>query len=202
MSQRRLWTISCILAGVLVFPRDGRAGIIEIIIEMSGPQMFGFLVECRVPIDGTLDQCTVVGKKVAGQAAPPPRKLWFSMEGGVYVSTGHDVDGLDYEFGKTYMLAFDPMMEVQTVTRQNFSMYHGVMGVSYNFLFGEGFRKFTNVAFKLRPIGVIIGNRVNISYNLRLYPSGFTADQFGQLPPSPETTKPETVHGFSVGYRF
>lgn len=202
MSQRRLWVIACVLAAVLAFPRDGRAGIIEIIIEMSGPQMIGFLVECRVPIDGTVDQCTVVGMKVAGQDMPPARKLLFSLEGGVYVSTGHDVDGQDYEFGKTYMLAFDPMIEIQTVTRPRFAMYHGVMGMSYNFLFGEGFRKFTNVAFKVRPIGVIINNRVNVAYNLRLYPNGFTADQFGRLPIVPENNKPEAVHGISVGVRF
>jgi hypothetical protein len=204
MSQHRLLTVVCVFAALLAFPKEGKAaaGIIEIIIEMSGPQMLGFLVECRVPLDGTLDQWTVVGKKVAGQDAPPPRKLRFALEGGVYVSTGHDVDGLDYEFGKTYMLAFDPMLEIETVTRPRFAMYHGVMGASYNFLFGEGFRKFANVGFKLRPIGVVIANRVDLSYNLRLYPNGFTADQFGMLPLVPESGGPEAVHGIVIGYRW
>lgn len=200
--SRRLWTTASVLMMLFAGPHAASAGIIEILAEMSGPQMIGGLVECRVGVDAVLEQCTVVGWKVAGSGVRSSTKMWLSLEGGAYVSTGHDVDGQDYEFGKTYMLAFDPMIEIQTVSRPKWGMYHGVMGASYNFLVGEGFRKFTNVGFKLRPIGVIIANRLNIAYNLRLYPSGFTADQFGRLPVVPESTKPEAVHGISVGYRF
>jgi hypothetical protein len=144
----------------------------------------------------------VVGAKVAGAATAPVRKVWFSFEGGLYFSTGKDASGQDYEAGKTWMVAFDPMIEIQTVDRGRFKMYHGVMGMSYNLLFGPDFDKFTNVAFKLRPIGVIINNRFNIAYNLRVYPRGFTADQFGKIPTTPSENKSETVHSFSVGFRY
>jgi hypothetical protein len=182
MTTRRLWTAAVVLGAAITAPRDARAGIIEFIWEMSGPQMIGVLAECRLNFDGGgVDQCTAAGFPFAGEDTPRPRKLWLTLDAGVYFSTGHDVSGQDYEFGRTWMLSFDPMIEIQTVSRPKFAMYHGVMGVSYNFLFGEGFRKFTNVALKVRPIGVIIANRVNVAYNLRLYPNGFTADQFGRV---------------------
>ena len=49
MLQRRLFLIVCVLTAVFVLPREGRAGIVEVIIEMSGPQFVGGGLECRVP---------------------------------------------------------------------------------------------------------------------------------------------------------
>ena len=118
----------------------------------------------------------------------------------MYFSLGKNAGGQDYEFGKTWMLTFDPMFEMVTKEKQggNFAVYHGLLGVSYNLLLGSEFRRFTNAAFKLRPLGVSY-KRVNFEYNLRVYPNGFSADEFGKLPLVPEANRAEAVHGFSIG---
>ena len=73
---------------------------------------------------------------------------------------------------------------------------------SSHFLFGPDFRRFTNAGFKLRPIGVEIGDHWEVALNFRLYPDGFGADQFG-FGPSPEGDRPfEYTWGFTVAKKF
>ena len=74
------------------------------------------------------------------------------------------------------------------------------MGVSYNFLFGPDFKRFSNVGLKLRPIGYRHG-RVNFEFDMRLYPNGFSADQFGKTA-APEPNTAEVTYGFSMGIAF
>jgi hypothetical protein len=76
------------------------------------------------------------------------------------------------------------------------------MGMSYNFLVGPHFEGFSNVAFKLRPVGLSIKGRLNIEYNIRVYPSGFNAADFGKVPADPAERKPELVQGISAYYIF
>jgi hypothetical protein len=54
---------------------------------------------------------------------------------------------------------------------------------------------------KFRPVGVTINKKWNMSYTLRIYPNGFTADEFGLLPRNEDLDRTfEAVHGFSLGY--
>src|SRR5262245_20493561 len=104
------------------------------------------------------------------------------------------------------MLAFDPVLDIESYRNANgLSLYHGVFGVSYNLLFGEGFDTFANVALKMRPIGVAIPIRqqwrFTVEGTLRFYPSGFSADQFGKLPAAPQFNRAEVVYGLAFGLR-
>jgi hypothetical protein len=95
-------------------------------------------------------------------------------------------------------------------------LYQGV-GASYNFLFGRGVPdSFSNLGLKLRPVGIVVPTSIVISipklgkfdlgvdasYDLRLYPRRFTAEDFGNPPLVPEGSGWEVVHGFVVGGRL
>src|SRR5262245_44245158 len=205
MSKRGLLIGTCMVTIVLAFPRTGSAGLADFILEMSGPQMVGLLAQCRIAVGGAFEDCRAApGMRIAGQGGQS--RVHLTLEGGPYFSTGKNEGGQNYVFFKIGMLAFDPMLEVESVSRPGFSMYHGVLGVSYNFLFGSGVDAFTNVAFKLRPIGIAFpvgrGWKLEVEYNLRLYPNGFTADEFGKTPVVPASTTTEAVNSFSFGLRF
>jgi hypothetical protein len=208
MKPRRVWMVATVFVVMLIGPRVAEAGIGEFIWEMSGPQMVGGGIQCKFSITtGELEICYAtipVSLRLAQDR--PKRRFRVSFDGGIYTSTGKDAGGVDYEAFNTWMLAFDPVIEL--VTYDNFKsggarreVYHGVMGVSYNVLFGSDFRRFTNAAVKLRPIGYRHG-RFNVEFDLRMYPNGFRADQFGEVSPEPEPNRAETTWGFSVGIAF
>jgi hypothetical protein len=207
MSQRRFLTIAGTLVMLFSCPRDGSAGIIEIIGEMSGPWMLGGGAECRVKIDGTgVYQCDIFKVLIGDKQFRKPR-VWVSFEGGPYVSLPPDASGQNYEGGKIWMVAFDPMLHIQTTNPESeVVVSHGVLGASAQRFFGEGFDAFTNLALKLRPIAVEFpigwGRRIEAAYNLRLYPSGFTSALFGKTPVVPESDRPETVQSLNVSFRF
>jgi hypothetical protein len=204
MWKRRLWTMASACVLLLATPRESSAGLGEWIWEMSGPSMVGVLIECRASIaDEIVDSCTVAGAPVRKRRVD--RKFWLALGGGLYGSTGKNADGTDYRGGKVWMLAFDPMLEVQSVNKK-VGVYHGVIGMSYNLMFGSGFSSFTNAGFKLRPLGILIplpeGYKLDVAYNLRLYPNGFSADAFGFVPGSPPGPGTESVHSVSIGLRL
>ena len=113
MKPRRLWMVASVFALMLLGPRVAEAGIGEFIWEMSGPQMVGGGVQCKFHLTGGLDICYVsfpLPAPLIAADAPKPR-FRVSLDGGVYVSTGKNAGGVDYEAWKTWMLAFDPMIE-------------------------------------------------------------------------------------------
>jgi len=197
MSQRRLWTGACVLAALLVFPRAGDAGIGEIILEMSGPQFVGGGLECKFTLEGTLEQCYAVVPGVSRERSGlKAGRVRLSLEGTGFFSTGKDSEGADYEVGRIWMLAFDPMLEYVSLECPPVTIYHGFMGVSYNLFLGAGFDPFTNVALKLRPVGVRIKNFA-FEYNIRFYSNRFTPDEFGKDPPPTTNGRAEAVHSIS-----
>jgi hypothetical protein len=205
MLKRWRWTVAGTCVLLLATPREGSAGIGEWIWEMSGPMMVGGVVECRYSVlDGGWDSCTVSG--VPLRQRKYDQKLWLALAGGIYGSTGKNSDGTDYRGGKVWMLAFDPMIEIQSAGNDRFGIYHGVFGVSYNLMFGPDFSSFTNAAFKLRPIGFFVpfikNTKLDVAYNLRLYPNGFSADAFGLTSEVPSGPGTETVHSISIGLRL
>ena len=88
------------------------------------------------------------------------------------------------------MVAFEPLLEVRsyTSTDANFMLHHGLMGISYDVLFGENFDTFDNVGLKFRPVGVTINKRYNASFTLRYYPRRFTSEDFGIINPAQDKT--------------
>ena len=213
MSQRRCWTIVCALTMLLILPRPGTAGIIEIIAEMSGPRMIGFGLECRLTFSGRWESCKVASPTTALIFAEnqPDVKMWLSVGGKYFFSINKTVNGQHYGTGEVKMWSFDPMLEFESKSwpvkdfNLDLQVYHGVMGVSYNVFLGD-FPTFSNVALKLRPAGVVIPFSknwgVDLSYDIRLYPRGVTAGDFGKDPiPGAEPSR-EAVHSFVLGFRW
>jgi hypothetical protein len=187
---------------LLILPRAASAGIIEIIAEMSGPQMIGYFVECRLLPSGTWDSCKFPHPLY--MRTPPSRKYWISIGGGLYTSTTRDVGGVERGWFDDFMLTFEPILEFESKTTP-VQLYHGVIGFSYNLLAGKGYSPFANAALKFRPIGIVIPLRENLgldlSYDLRLYPRGFTPEDFGRTPVTPSVSESEWVHAISIGFR-
>jgi hypothetical protein len=184
---------------------DARAGLIDIIWDMSGPQMVGLVLRCRVPLDGGATKCDLVEKKVGIQAGQTdvmkgPR-VWFNVEGAVYTSTGKNEGNTNYRAFRTHMLGFDPVAEYAWVSNDRVRVFSGA-GATLQFLVGDGFNRFGKAGFKVRPIGVEIGDRVELAFNVRLYPDGFGADQFGFGPPPTGDRPFERTFGFTAGYKF
>ena len=237
MLRCRLWASLCTLVFVLATPKSGSAGILEIIAEMSGPKMFGFGADCRLALDGTWESCKASGAltplKAAGSAFTeqrPPR-VWLSLAGGYYFSADATVNQVHYRKGEVKMWAFDPMLEFESKSwpkdcrtklraadcaELKYQIYHGVIGISYNVLFGGGFSTFSNVGLKIRPVGVVIplvkrwdlpgsDKKASIgfdfSYDVRVYTRRFTAEDFGRVAVEPEENGAETVHAFVFGAR-
>jgi hypothetical protein len=214
MLQRRLLLTGCIMIVLLGLPREGTAGIVEVILEMSGPKMYGLSFDCRLDFTGTWQSCKAsVPARTVGPLIEDRSngKFWLSLGGGYYWSADKTVNGQDYDRFEVKMVTFDPMVEFASKSwnvgyaQLPFQLYHGLLGVSYNVLFGENFDTFSNVGFKLRPIGIVIPvtGRIafDFSYDLRLYPKGFTAEDFGNIPLAPEGSGAETVQSLVFGLR-
>jgi hypothetical protein len=184
--SRRL-AISCaVICASLISPRQARAGLADIIWEMSGPQMIGAMVRCRVPLGGDATVCDVAAVKSGLDATGGPR-FWLSFEAGAFVSTGRNSDGIDYKFGRIGMLAVEPMLEFvgtgnlaaayQKGARAG-AVYFGVGPLINHFIVKGPTPSFTKTGIKFRPIAIAFSGWA-LEYNVRLYPDGFTSDEFG-----------------------
>lgn len=196
--------MSLLVAGLVIGgPAIADAGLLDIIWDMSGPQMIGKGARCRVWATGGDTKCDIFSIRRAGE--PPDtitdRDWWVNLEGAVYTSTGKNEGNTNYEAFHTFMLSFEPLVEVASKNTGKVRLFHGA-GLASHFLFGPDFRRFTNAGFKLRPVGVEIGDDWEVALNFRLYPDGFGADQFG-FGPSPEGDRPfEYTWGFTVAKKF
>lgn len=199
---RPLLVMVVLLGILLVRPGDARAGLMDFIWDMSGPQMIGGVFRCRVPVGGGTTKCTAVGFPVFGVErfqtdVMKERRTWVNLESGVYTSTGKNDGNTNYRAFRTEMLSFDPMIEFASVSNNRVRIFHGA-GATLQFLFGPDFQAFGNAGFKVRVIGAEIGDRWEIAFNVRVYPNGFGADQFG-FGPSPPGNRPfERTIGASV----
>jgi len=232
MARSRLWTAVVMCTLLLAFPRTGSAGLWDFIVEMSGPRMMGVGYECRLMFDGEWESCKVSGGMSVVARNVPTDKIWLSLGGNYFWSVKAEVNGHRYGWWDVQMLAFDPILEIESKswprcaevqgkrecdnTKIKPQIYHGILGMSYNVLWGVGeqpavgeaqpFSTFSNIGLKLRPIGVVIpvSDRVGLdfSYDLRLYPRRFTAEDFGRTPLEAEGNGAEAVHAFVFGLRI
>lgn len=179
-ANRGLFQCLLITGIVMSVPLPARAGFLDIIWEMSGPQMIGYgVVQCRVPIKGDKTSCEITEKRLGpGATTISERRAWVSLEGAVYVSTGKNQGATDYRAFRTYMASFEPEVEVASKRSGDVRLFHGA-GLASHFLAGPDFRRFTNAGIKVRPIAFEFGERFELAYNERYYPNGFGTDQFG-----------------------
>jgi hypothetical protein len=197
MSQRSVGIAGAALLTLLCSPRESAAGFGDTIWGMSGPYMYGLVAHCRVPVSGTLSECHILNKgRNAG--VPDTLPLWFSLEGGLYASSAQkSAEGDDYHWGDVWMLTFEPLVEWRWPRAPEL---HSGVGVGYNYLFGQDFDKFDKFNIKFRLIGVE-STRADLAVNLRIYPRGFTSDEFGFGPREDIDRPAEAVIGFSIGFR-
>ena len=217
-------TLGIVLVASLAYPASARANIWDLIWKMSGPQMMGFPVHCEFALGDkdtvpnqpttydrvtpappyTRGECRELDFRFYGKVKPRySRRLWLSVDGGPYFSTGKDPHGaIDPEFKKfdVWMVAVEPLLEVRSLTRSKIMLNHGV-GATYDVLWGDGFPTFDKAGIKFKPITATIARRVNASVTLRWYPTGTTLDEFGKTSDRPEDFrhKNEVSPGFSVG---
>jgi hypothetical protein len=204
MSRRSLGTIVVVLLASLAFPNTAHSSIIDWIWTMSGPQMIGFPLHCEYDLENNKWECREIDRLFAGQLKPRrDRKTWVSFDTGPYFSTGYDSDeGTDFEWFKTWMVAFEPVLEIRSHTSPGGAvmLHHGLVGLSYDVLFGSGFDTFDKFGLKFKPIGVTIKKRFNAAFTMRWYPNGFTRDEFGYGPRQDFNRDGEMLYGFSIGY--
>jgi len=208
MPPSRLGTIG-ILLSLLAIPSTGHASIIDIIWGMSGPQMIGVVLHCEVDLEHKsvdkedLIECRGIDYLLYHRLKPRPvRRVWLSLDAAYYFSTDKDSDGNEFNWFENHMVAFEPILEVRSYTSpdENFMVHHGLMGITYDVLFGENFDTFDNVGLKFRPIGVTINKRYNASFTLRYYPRRFVSEDFGIINPTQNKDGGEWVYGFTVGW--
>jgi hypothetical protein len=210
MLRKLLGTISLCLLALFAFPKTSEASIWDIIWGMSGPQMMGPVLHCEWDLqhksgEGDIFECRAIDYLFHNQVrSRTARNVWMSLDSGFYFSTGKD-SGDDpnrnqFRAFETFMVAFEPMLEVRSHTSKNIMLYHGLMGVSYGVLFGKNFDTFDNVGLKFRPIGVAIKQKYNASFTLRYYPRRFVSEDFGIINPTEDKTDGEFVYGFTVGW--
>jgi hypothetical protein len=189
MSRRRLAVCCAVICATLIFPRQVHAGLADIIWEMSGPQMVGVMVRCRIPFGGSATTCRVVSLAFDGHR----EKVWLSLEAGAYVSTGRNNNGIPYRWGRIGMLVYEPMVEFLGTgdieaayekpkpgesNRHRRAVYFGAGPMINRFLVSGSAPSFMKYGIKLRPFAIAIKGWA-FEYNIRVYPDGFTPDEFG-----------------------
>jgi hypothetical protein len=128
-------------------------------------------------------------------------RFWLVVETSAYTSTGKNSGQDEYEFGQTFMVAAEPLFEYRAAASKSESVtFYVGAGPSYQYLFGNDFEHYDKFGLKFRPIGIIIARHLDLGYNVRVYPHGFTPDEFGHGERRENYDRPaETTWGFSVG---
>ena len=98
------------------------------------------------------------------------------------------------------MVAFEPgvlgFSKVGSPT--SWRLGHGA-GVSYGLLFGENFRRFDKFAVSIIPIEASRGKWI-LGLKFRIYPNGFTDDEFGFGPRVSFNRPAEFTWGGTISY--
>ena len=212
---RKFVAVGALFVAMLGTPRTSEAGLFDFIWEMSGPQMVGAgygclfsppprIVKKGCRLGGVAGYSALLETEGQRAANQKEERLFVALNGAYYFSTGKNSkdpatgEKVDYLFFHEHMVAASPALVVQSARWREFTFYHGT-GISYNFLFGQDFKAFDKFAFTITPIDVAF-RRVSAGFTLRLYPNGFTQDEFGFGPRLDYNRDSEWVLGFNVGW--
>jgi hypothetical protein len=216
MMGRRIAVVGTLLVALLGAPRPSEAGLLDIIWEMSGPQMLGFAYGCLYSLNNhKLEQCRVGENPTkTGKPAPEkPKNPFLGFSAGIYGSTGLDSSTQPYEWFEIGMFEVATGLSFKSYetggpNNDDVRVYHG-FGVAYERFFGRGIDGFNNGAIQpfnkwaitVTPVDVTL-NRVAFGIKMRLYPEGFSDDEFkAGLPPADFRPFEATV-GFTFSYIF
>jgi hypothetical protein len=193
---------------VVAAPRTASAGLLDLIWEMSGPQLLGLGPHCEMPLPANRKpQCVLY--IVGGIDRRDGDKFFLILDAAVYFSTGKnagdDRKPIVFRLAHTGMFGIDPTLAYEWAGSRHTRWYSGI-GVSLNGFFGQGFSPFDNYAVKLRPVAVEHQFRVmklSVEVNLRLYPNGFvTRERPRGAAALARGEESEWINGLSLVVRF
>jgi len=218
-----------LLAGVLLTPGLAHASLWDLIWKMSGPQMSSAVLHHCEWAFGDKDSAATKAAKIRNEPFTQEtryecrvydyrylgyvkkrleRPMWFSLDNGLYFSTGKDPHGgedPDYHRGDVWMATVEPIFEAKSGSWKggNILLNHGI-GVTYDLLFGDDFPTFDKFGLKLKPVTVTLMRHWNGTLTVRWLAHGTTPDEFGKQQPrlNDIDRKSEFVYGFSLGYVF
>jgi len=174
---RRIALIGSLLIALVGIPRPSEAGLLELIWELSGPRMLGAGYSCMYSLrTGERDQCRAGTGFVQGTSYSEKGRLFLVLGGSIFASTGKDSDTQSYDWGEIWMVALEPGVAFRSYENSAIQVHHGV-GISYDVLFGGDIRRFDKFAFTVTPVDFAY-KRVAVGIKYRLYPNGFTDDEF------------------------
>jgi len=222
MMGRRFAVVATLLVALLGAPRPSEAGLLDIIWEMSGPQMLGFAYGCLYSLNNhKFEQCrfgenpTLITASAAGNQAAPekPKNPFLGFAAGIYGSTGLDSATQPYTWFEIGMLELSTGLSFKSyetggLSNDDVRVYHG-FGVAYERFFGRGIDGFNNGAIQpfnkwaitVTPVDVTL-NRVAFGIKMRLYPEGFGDADFKKGLPPPDSRPFEATVGFTFSYIF
>ena len=196
--------VTGILLVALGLPRSAHAGLLDFIWEMSGPQMIGTGYGCFLTLQWKREECRVHGVPVPvkiEQGAPHRGGPFLVLDASYLFSTGKDSATQDYDWGQVQMVMLEPALAFRSIGesgRDTVRIYHGV-GVTWNYLFGKDMRGFDKFGYKFTPIDIAY-KQVAVAFEIRLYPNGFTDDEFGAGPRLDFNRPHETTYGVKVSW--
>jgi len=217
MMRRRIAIVGTLLVALLAAPRRSEAGLLDIIWDMSGPQMIGFAHACLYSLNNhKFEQCRF-GENPTAQypakraAADKPKNPFLGFSAGIYGSTGVDSGTQPYKWFEIGMLELTTGLAFKSYEtggpdNDDVRVYHG-FGVAYERFFGRGIKDFNNgaiqgfnkVAITVTPVDVTL-NKVAFGLKMRVYPQGFTDDDFKAGLPPADNHPFETTVGFTFSY--
>lgn len=191
--------------GVLCAARPSEAAFLDFIWELSGPRLVGFGVGCRWDFNLQRDVCEIGMAPTKLDGGDDLRsKLFFAVGGTYFFSTSKDGrSGVPYGWNDVRMIAIEPSVSMRSVNKTHVRVHHGI-GPSYDYLFGPNFKSFDKFGVRVTPLEVVLPNQhVSFAVTARLYPNGFTDDEFGFFNRRNSYNRPfEAVYGFTGGFSF
>ena len=201
----RALLVTAVTAGMLAGSAiEARAGLLDYIWDTSGPPYLGWVFRCRaVPKIRGDQQCDKIFGGLPEKSLDSP--FWVSLESGIYLQffkDGKDNDGEPIPFGIGHGVAFsfEPIVEFRGLHAKDgkWKMYHGA-GASALVLASTDFHRVGNLGYKVRLVGYERG-RWSASFNIRIFPDGFGADEFGAGAPPVGDRSTEVAAGFAIGF--
>ncbi len=199
---RRIVVLGLMMFALLGVPRRSEAGLLELIWEMSGPQMIGSGASCLYTF--SMQKVGVPARGCVLQRSEQPNinlhGPFLVLGGSGLVSTSKDSDTQEYGWFDANMVAFEPGVLVfsKVSTSSELRVAHGT-GVTWGLLFGDNFRRFDKFGYSIVPVEVSYKKFI-VALKIRIYPNGFTDDEFGFGPRLDFDRPAETTYGFSFSY--
>jgi hypothetical protein len=201
MMLRRISILGMVLFALLGTPRVSHAGLLEFIWELSGPRLVGSGLGCLYSLKMQKQECRIGGVFLLPESTKAGAHGPFIVLGGsALFSIPFDSETQHYGWFDANMVAFEPgVLGFSKVgSPSSWRLGHGA-GVSYGRLFGDNFKPFDKFAVSIIPIEATRGRWI-LGLKFRIYPNGFTDDEFGFGPRMSFDRPSEFTWGGTISY--